>query len=112
MVLVDYNYYKNTYKGTIINVEDIFVRHEKKAERLIKQLILNNDLSVIPDVQECICTMAETSFSYENANGIVSESVGGHSVTYNASHNQNRKMYDVAFPYIADYMNRRVDIVY
>lgn len=112
MGLVDYNYYKDTYNGISITSEDMFVKHEGNAERLLSSLIPNGSLSVIPNINGCICEMADASFLYQNINGIASESVGGHSVTYTTSHNVNKVMYDIAFSYIADYMNRRIDIVY
>lgn len=112
MGIVDYNFYKNTFKGNVINEEDTFIRHTKNAERLLQALVLNSNLSDIPNIKDCICEMLEASFLYSNSHGIVSESIGGHSITYDEKHNQNKRMYDIAYPYIMDYMNRSIKIVH
>jgi hypothetical protein len=98
---VDYTYYTNTYLGTSIPSAD-FTRLALRASAVIDQITFNRtaaivtagtDLTTIDAIQMATCAVAEEYQTVEDsgsADGIVSESVGSHSVTYAASSRQRR----------------------
>lgn len=85
----DYTFYADTYLGEAIP-EASFPRLALRASAIIDQLtfgrsILEEDVDTIEQIKNAVCAVAEEIYTAEQnngADGIQSESVGSHSVTY------------------------------
>ena len=87
--MIDYLYYKITYKGTIFNNEAEFEKYEKLAERYIKSQ-MNDSVEYEPsELYDCIIAVAETLYENNGALNLKSESVDGYSVTYSSDFSKN-----------------------
>ena len=87
--MIDYLYYKLTYKGTIFNNEPEFERFEKLAEKYIKSQI-NDSVEYDPqELYDCIIAVAEALYENNGALNLKAESVDGYSVTYSSDFSKN-----------------------
>lgn len=82
----DYNYYKNSFAGTMISAED-FPSIASKAERYINYVTMHRIVDVTDSVKNAVCAAAEAVYEIQQqyANipkGIKSENTDGHSVTF------------------------------
>lgn len=111
MRYVDYNFYTDDYKGTLIP-ESAFDNLELKASYFIDSITFNRIVGsgeISGDVAFAICAVAEV-INKITANGGIksSETIGNHSITYlnNSSSNgtlsENKMMYDAAYPYLVN----------
>lgn len=108
MAYADYDFYKNTFKGTISEAD--FDRFSERASDYIDSrtdYVLHKS-GIPPDmelrIQKCCCALADTIHSCE-AGGVKSaESVDGYSVSYAVSEKRTpaQRMDDDIQLYIAD----------
>ena len=86
IVYTDYNFYKETYKGSIVPDEETFNRLVIGASACIKSITFNNvdKNNVIDEVKYATCSVADVLYKQEtiDENDISSESVGPHSRTF------------------------------
>lgn len=95
MTLVDYNYYSNNYKGTVIP-QDSFDNMAIKASSIVNlntYMRIKEESQITKDVKDATCEVAELLFNQETlknkllqssveSGDIASESLGPHSITY------------------------------
>lgn len=95
MILVDYNYYSNTYKGTTIPQNSFYnmaIQASSKVN-LFTYSRIKEESQITDDVRNATCKVAELLFNQENlknkisqdsktSGDIASESLGPHSITY------------------------------
>ncbi len=86
MAYVDYEYYKDTFKGSMVS--DDFIKQERKAELLLNKETFGNitTSTIITDgIKMCICELADylhmSEMESRNQN-VTSEKVGEYSVSY------------------------------
>lgn len=101
MSYADYTYYTNTYLGTAIASAD-FAALALRASAFIDQITFDRaapivtaatDTATITKIKNAMCAVAEqmrTNNVAGNVDGIASESVGNHSVSYNANSSQQQ----------------------
>ena len=81
----DYVYYTGTYKGAVIDAAS-FDLYARKATQTIKRHTFNRIQDNVPEeVKMCCCELAELIYRHDKGadkENIVSEKVGGLSVTY------------------------------
>lgn len=82
----DYNYYENSFAGTLIPAED-FPSIANKAERYINYVTMHRIVDVTDSVKNAVCAAAEAVYEVQQhyANipkGIKSENTDGYSVTF------------------------------
>lgn len=82
----DYNYYKNSFAGTMISAKD-FPSLASKAERYINYLTMHRIVDVTDSVKNAVCAAAEAVYEVQEqyANipkGIKSENTDGYSVAF------------------------------
>jgi len=81
----DYTYYIDTYKGAVLDTAS-FDLYALKATQKIKLYTLDriNVDNISEEVKMCCCELAELMYKHdrEDSNGITSEKVGEHSVSY------------------------------
>ncbi len=87
----DFAYYKDTYKGTVLDAAS-FDTYARKATQTIRQYTFNRvkDNDIPDDVKMCCCELAEYLSKKEVADqdteagikGLISETTGGHSASY------------------------------
>ena len=89
----DYDYYQNSYKGTLIADTD-WPRREREASAFIDRITygrLRHGWAVTTDVQNAVCTVAEKLQMLESqaqagsAVGLASENTDGYAVTYKST---------------------------
>ncbi len=90
----DFAYYQDTYKGAAIDAAS-FDTYARNATLEIRKQTFNRvrDDSIPDDVKMCCCELAEYLSKKDtaeldteaSAKGIISETTGGHSVTYEAA---------------------------
>jgi len=92
MISVDFTYYKDEYGGTLITDQDKFDEYVKKSQNFLVEISLGNYLNLVleddSNVKDCLCVLAEyeqTDADRIQKNSVSSESVGGHSRSYNSS---------------------------
>lgn len=62
---IDYNYYSNTFGGTLIPDEE-FETYGKRASQEVRIRILNRDISEYEDeVKDCTCKVAEILYNQD-----------------------------------------------
>lgn len=87
--MIDYLYYKLTYKGTIFSDESEFEKYEKLADKYIKSQI-NDSVEYDPsELYDCVLAVAEALHESSGALNLKSESVDGYSVTYSSDFSKN-----------------------
>jgi hypothetical protein len=101
MAYADYTYYTGTYLGTAIASAD-FAALALQASAFIDQITFDRaapivtaatDTATITKIKNAMCAVAEqmqTNNAAGNIDGIASESVGNHSVSYNANASQQQ----------------------
>ena len=81
----DYAYYTGTYKGAVIDAAS-FDLYARKATRIIKRYTFSRIQDNVPDeAKMCCCELAELIYGHGKSadkENVVSEKVGGFSVTY------------------------------
>lgn len=89
MPYVDYDYYQNTYGGTVPEAQ--FPRMEKKAEVYLQSVthgrLTEENAGNYEHLKDCICEMVDVVFSFSSDSGIgrrekKAETTDGYSVTY------------------------------
>ena len=107
MRYVDYEFYRDNYKGTLIP-ESSFDNLELKASYFIDSITFNRIVKsgeISEEVAFAVCSVAETINKINDGNKL-SETIGDYSVTYqnnnssNSAVSENKKMYDAAYPYL------------
>lgn len=83
----DYDYYCDSFAGTLVPAED-FITLSAKAERYLDYITVHKIKAVTKAVKNAVCVAVEALYemqrSYENIPaGIKSENTDGYSVTYN-----------------------------
>ena len=62
---IDYNYYTNTFKGSLINQEE-FEKYAIKASSKVRNRIFDRDISLFKkDVQNATCSVAEILYNQD-----------------------------------------------
>lgn len=82
----DYEYYKNSFAGTLIPAEE-FSSLANKAERYVNYLTMHRITEVTDEVKNAVCAAAEAVYEiqrqYEGIpKGVKSENTDGYSVSY------------------------------
>ncbi len=90
MKIVDYEYYRNTYEGTLTESE--FNQKNKEAQALVSQVTMrrienldDNQLKLLERVKYAICSLVDKMVEIdkdEAKNSIASETVGPHSISF------------------------------
>lgn len=98
---IDYDYYSNIYRGSIIPSEE-FVKHICKAEYYVDSLIFGrNPEEHTESVKLAVCNVAELFYIDESRQGISAENVDGYSVSYSGG-DVEKSAYDAVLVYLAD----------
>lgn len=106
---VDYDFYTNTFKGTVIP-ESAFDRKSVESEAFINKITFGriHKYDLRPDdlkaVKLSICAAAEAVYNLDKHRDIKSENNDGYSVTYADSGESSRRlrMIEAADIYLAD----------
>ena len=114
---VTFEFYTNTYKGTRIKQSGVFDRELRSVERFLSSITMGRDYSNVDGIEYCICEMVDAFDKYSERDGVSSETVGGHSVTYSSKtedNQSNKQMYLIASTYLCDtgLMNRGIPYVH
>lgn len=82
----DFDFYKDTFRGTVLNDKGSFDRMAIEASFYINEITLGRiDEPVIDEVKMATCAVAEivhSEYVQQNDDQVASESVGPHSVSY------------------------------
>lgn len=86
MAYADYSYYTGTYKGNVIPQSD-FDQKSQRASEYLHYITSGKSTSQLSTYEEQVkmatCAIAEDYYTNDDSDAhIVSESVGGHSVSY------------------------------
>ncbi len=99
--MIDYDYYSNIYRGSIIPYEE-FIKYIRKAQLYVESLIFGRDPEErIESVKLAVCNVAELFYLDESRFGISNENVDGYSVSYSGG-DIEKSAYDAASIYLAD----------
>ena len=106
---VDYNFYTNTFKGTVIP-ESAFDKKSMESEAFINKITFGriHKYDLRPDdlktVKFAICAVAEAVYDSDKHRDVKSENNDGYSVTYVDSGESSRRlrMTEAADIYLAD----------
>lgn len=99
---VDYTFYKNQYKGSILD-DATFSNLSLKATFYLKSQI--DDLSTTEEVQHCICALADEMQSIQKGK-VSSVSNDGYSESYSFQQKEDKKrLYEVVEMYIPNLLN-------
>lgn len=98
---VDYNFYKNTYKGKVSSID--FPRLEIQANSIVDLYTFNRIKEPDQKVKFAVCELVDYLKTIEDIGGkeIAQESVGGHSVTYKVVKTAEQKQYEIVKKYLA-----------
>lgn len=92
--MVDYNFYINDYKGSSIKSGTAFESLIVEATAFVDALVFERSPLQYDNIRSkynmAICSVAEAIYNQSSANGISSESVGNHSVTYSGDTELNK----------------------
>ena len=108
-MLVEYGYYREDYFGDTLS-ESSWPKYEARAVTIFHHYTfkrLKGVSNVQDDVKMCICELAEVLYEYERVDkmsaGIASESVDGHSVSYQKTslYDREGQLKDVCRKYLA-----------
>ncbi|MCH5203051.1 MAG: hypothetical protein J1F17_07595 [Oscillospiraceae bacterium] len=98
MIYADYEFYKNEYccgKKAVIDTAS-FSFYVRKSSQIIKAHTFDNIKEEIPEcVKMCACEIAELLYKFDNINsdnGIISESVGDMSRSYESGEVRNQNL--------------------
>jgi len=89
MAYTDYNFYENSYKGTVVPSSDFDELSERATDYLRGRILVQNlddgvDISTFDEVKRCICRLVE--LAYIDAKNldikVSSETVGGYSRSF------------------------------
>lgn len=112
-----YNYYLESYYGTLIKNEQTFNRLQKKAGHYLDYFTfhrIENESEASSAVQDCICEMAEALFNVSGSSGAgkekKSETTDGYTVAYvtdgsdgsDSTSSLKRKLYSIAEVHLSD----------
>ena len=100
VTIIDFEYYKNNFLGTLIELEK-FYYIEKKAEKYVESMLLGKK-SDISEVKDAVCAVCELIYNEEKRGGIKSENTDGYSVTFSETEIFKEKVYDVIRIYLAN----------
>lgn len=84
-IYADYLFYKDTFKGTLIENEDTFNRMVIEASFFINEQTLGRITEPSEEIKMATCAIAEVThneYIQNNEAQIASETVGPHSVSY------------------------------
>lgn len=111
MSYADYDYYKNSYGGSLIT-EDKFSFTAARASDIIDEATFSRLENSVPEefsekVRVCCCELAESIYSYTvrtgdsessggASSGIASEKIGQYSVTYQSESEEQAKKLSLA----------------
>lgn len=102
--MADYNYYINDYKGNVIPDRETFDRLAIEATAYVDTLVTDREPlqydNIAAKYNMAICAVIEVMYSQASANGISSESVGKHSITYSSATELDKTRYDKAKLYL------------
>nr|DAH37250.1 MAG TPA: Head Tail Connector Protein [Caudoviricetes sp.] len=100
MQYVDFLYYKEVFKGTVIPSETVFNGLEIKAQAYVDKITfgrITDEIAGTEAVKNAICAACETQFQYSGHEGVASESNDGYSVSYSGDEKAaERAMYSAA----------------
>lgn len=92
MAYADFDYYKNSFKGSIITDSTTFNSMSEKATDYINSATFGRINSVTDTVKRCCCALAETILyksDLDSGKIVESEKNGSYSVTYAKNTNTN-----------------------
>lgn len=102
--MTDYNYYVDNYKGNVIPDRETFDRLAVEATAYVDTLVTDREPLQYDNINAkyntAVCAVIEVMYSQASANGISSESVGNHSITYSSTSELNKMRYDKAKIYL------------
>lgn len=105
---VDYDYYKNTYGGTLVP-SSIFTRLSLQASYKVNNYTMGRAEKLeelTEEIKLATCSIIDKMYSIEEDGGVkVSETVGKHSVTFaDISNNttEDKLYYKIALTYLAN----------
>ena len=110
MAYAEYSYYTGTYLGTAI-ASDSFARLAMRASQKIDRLTFGraeDDEDYTDEIKMAMCAVADVLYTHEQegSDGIQSERVGDHSVTYAGNSDKMKtlddKCRDAAKEYLGD----------
>lgn len=89
-MIANYQYYKDTYRGSYFKTEDDFNKAEKRVEMELKNYIDITAETYTEDEKMCCCSLSDIIGIYyetdeKTIKGINSESVSGYSVSYSST---------------------------
>lgn len=100
MQYVDFLYYKEVFKGTVIPSETVFDGLEIKAQAYVDKITfgrITGEIAGTEAVKNAICAACEMQFQYSGHEGVASESNDGYSVSYSGDEKAaERAMYSAA----------------
>lgn len=125
---VDYSYYCEKYKGTVIQNEDEFSWAERKAEAYIRCMTyIHGDIfkTDLDEVRDAVCAAADVCYKNivvcekKHINGpLKSETIDGYSASYVTEQKDGqtseeflkKKAYEAAYPYLlpTGWLSRKV----
>ncbi|MGF7145300.1 hypothetical protein HNQ56_003741 [Anaerotaenia torta] len=95
----DFTYYKDTYKGAVLDAAS-FDTYARSATLIIRQYTFNRvmDNNIPDDVKMCCCELAEYLSKKDAADhdteagvkGLIAETTGGHSASYETAEARER----------------------
>lgn len=98
---IDFDYYSNIYRGSIIPPAD-FAKYIRKAKIYVEGLIFGRDPGDrVESVKLAVCNVAELIYLDESRYGLSSENTDGYSVSY-INGDIGRSIADAAAVYLAD----------
>ena len=100
--MVDYNYYKETFKGTIDSIS--FEKYEPKAEKYLNYYCSKKIINIDNQVKDTVCALVEGMYDEDVNPKVASESIGGWSKSFVTK--TNNSLNDI----ISLYMNGRREI--
>jgi hypothetical protein len=107
-VFVNYEFYKTEYHGSAIGEGDQFDNLAIRASAFLTRISYGRAKESIPEVKMAACAVIDAFVKYEAREGISSESVGNHSVSYGSSARDGgdlpleSRMYNEAAIYLED----------
>ena len=95
--LCTFDYYEKDYHGTEILTEESFSRLENRAESLLRVHTgeVTHDLSLYPEVKDCLCELCDLFAVGEKTLGIKSETTDGLSITVSGDPSSSRRVSEV-----------------
>ena len=101
MNMVDFEYYSNIYRGSLIGLAK-FKKYARKAQAYVEGLIFGRDPGDrMESVKLAICNVAELLFLDDERFGISAENADGYSVSYSDGDIAGN-IYNAASVYLAD----------